>query len=389
MTYALKKHYALLIMYLDNAATTKTNKNALATFLEVSERLFFNCSSIYAKGGRDILENVRAIIATEIGAVASEIYFTSGGTESNNLAITGGVKNKNKSVVVSSGEHQSVYECARSLVSKGYSVKFSPLESDTGACSDSFIKLATDNCGFVSLMHTSNETGVINNIGDIFTAIKNHDKNIITHSDGVQSFLKTPVDVVSNNIDLYSISGHKIGAPKGIGALYIKKGLHINAQMLGGSQEKNIRAGTENLPAIAALGVAIKEYKKQLNNLQLSTNFAPLRKTFIKELQNGGIDFKINEAINLANQQQNIISLSIKNIRAEVLQRLLIDKHGIYIGLGSACASTKSGNRILQAAGLNKQDIASSIRISFGLQPFEKEVLEIAKLIVSVIKTFK
>jgi len=366
------------MIYLDNASTTKVFPKVLETFSKVSKESFFNPSSLYAFREKEILTEAREAIAKEIGANSDEIYFCSSGTEANNLAILGGVKNKKLSVLTSEGEHPSIYEPIKSLVGKGFNVKFGGLNNDTSIDENKIVELADKDCGFLSLIHASNETGAVNDIKDVFSKIKKNNLKVITHSDGVQAFLKTPVDVKELGVDLYSISAHKIGGLKGVGALYIKKGVHINPILLGGGQERGVRSGTENVAGVVSLITAIKEYK----TLAKQTDFKALRKAFLEkfvsELEKLEVKFLINET---HNQLPNILSISIPRIQSEVLQRILAEKDNIYIGLGSACASSKKGNRILQSAGRTAKEIAGNIRVSFGVDNTMKEVRYSASVI--------
>jgi len=371
------------MIYLDNASTTKVFPKALETFEKVSKEFFFNSSSLYATKEREILTEAKEVIAKEIGATADEIYFCSGGTEANNLAVFGGVKNKIKLVLSSEGEHPSVYESIKSLIGKGFNVKFAPLTRDTSVYSDKLVQLAGKDCGFISLIHASNETGTINDISEFFSRIKNNNPKVITHSDGVQAFLKIPVNVKELGVDLYSISAHKIGGVKGVGVLYIKKGVHINPIILGGGQERGIRSGTENIAGIVAFSEAVKEYKR----FNKSSCFQSLRDIFLQKIKEESekvkvCSFVVNNASNTKNQLTNILSLSIIGIQAEVLQRILADKDKIFIGLGTACSSNKKGNRVLQASGRTVKEIAGNIRISFGIETKAEEVIEAANKIV-------
>jgi len=369
------------MIYLDSAATARPleykNKSCPLDF----EGSFFNPSALYSKEIIKKIDDVREYVAHNLGVGKSEIYFTSGATESNNIAILGGVRQKNLSVVLSSGEHASVYEPAMHLKNKGYRVELAEINKDTTINQADFIKLASSNCGFASLIHVSNETGAINDVESIFTAIKKKNPNVILHSDGVQGFLRQDINLKKMGVDLYSISGHKIGAPKGIGILYIKKGVVVNPLVFGGSQEKCIRAGTENVESILALAGCIKEYKalyKKVDSKDLRDVFLETISVEAKELS-VKIVFTSDNSLSFA---PNIVSMSVIGCKSEILQRVLMDKDNIYIGIGSACAASKKSNRVLESAKKPKYEVESNLRISFDLSTKTEEVKFAAKQIV-------
>ena len=228
-----------------------------------------------------------------------------------------------------------------------------PLQSDGRIDIDKLYDLLDENTSLVSIIHCSNETGVINDLKAISSAIKSKCRNALFHSDGVQALCKTNNKVGELGVDMYSLSAHKIGGMKGIGALYIKKGVSLQPYIAGGGQEYGMRSGTENVAGILSFAAAVKNYENKFNAQRAQT----LRNIFISVLSN--CDVKINGT---ATGSNCILSLSIKGIKAEVLQHMLSDK-GVLIGLGSACSSKSRNNRVLSAMGVSPKLIEGSIRI--------------------------
>ena len=375
------------MIYLDNASTFYSKRQSTSTI----SHSFFNPSALYATELRTQIRAARQVIADSLGASVDEIYFTASATEANNTAIFGGTKNKKLSTVTSLGEHASVFEPITALATKGVKTHFTPLNSHASVIEDDFIAKASENCGFASLIHVSNETGAINDIARIVKQVRRKNKQIIFHSDGVQAYLKSGKSVADLGVDLYSISGHKIGAPVGIGALYIRKGVNIAPLMYGGSQERGMRPGTENAAAIIAFAETVKHYKNKFDLRYIEA----LRQVFLDEMcactdsDTPCAAFPINaihspvvdaaHGVSLSIMQSvhthpSIISLSITGIQAEILQRVLAENDYIYIGLGASCASSKRNNRILAASGKSQKEIVGSIRISFSINNTLEEV---------------
>ena len=251
--------------YLDNSATTAVSAAAARKALEIMTENFGNPSSLHTLGinAEHELEAARDFVARAISADSGEIIFTSGGTEANNLALFGAAEAKRRTcrrVIISSTEHSSVIEAAKKLSDDGYEVvRISPSENGVIEPSD-VASAVTPDTSLVSVMLVNNETGAINPVAEIFEAVRLRNKNVICHTDAVQAFGKLDFKVKKLGADLLTVSAHKVHAPKGCGALYIKKGVRILPRQIGGEQEKRIRSGTEPLPAIAAFGVACTEF---------------------------------------------------------------------------------------------------------------------------------
>ena len=375
------------MIYLDNAATTEVLSSAKVAAEKAYSEYFLNPSALYknAEEVRKQLTAARETVAGFLHALPEEIYFTSGATEANNWAVFSGIKNKSLATVASEGEHACVYECIKNLKGKGVNAVFVPLNVDTSVNADRFIELAGQNCGFASLIHVSNETGAINDVGGIFSEIRKRNPGVVLHSDGVQAFGKTETDVKKMNVDLYSVSGHKVGAPKGVGALYIRKGFCMAPLLYGGGQERGLRSGTENIPGIMAFAAAATAYAKTY--AERMPELLMMRRRFYKIMQECAGNININESS--AKNIQNILSMSVIGLKSEILQRVLADESGILIGIGSACAGSKKGNRVLQASGKNQKEIEGNIRISFGIATKAEESNAAAHIIAAKINELR
>lgn len=348
------------MIYLDNAATTKACDECLDTLTKYSKETYFNASAMYKQGNNlhKEIEQVKANIIKYLGATSGKVYFTSGATEANNLAIFGSSNFKQKKYLFSIGEHPSVYNTAVALKNSGYNVDFIPLSKSGEIDYDTLKNMLSKDVCFVSVMYVNNETGAINDIKRVREIINSVDKNIKLHVDAVQGFCKIPLNVNSLGIDLCTISGHKIYGPKGIGALYVSSRCNIKATTYGGGQEEGIRPGTYNSPSIMAFDIAIKS---AMQNVMAHYNH-------VKELKNHFIDnlnpIKDKIIIN-GNGSPYILSISINGIRGETVLHML-EAEDIIIGTGSACSSSKVENRVLTAMGRTKDEVLGSIRISFS-----------------------
>ncbi|MEG1663521.1 MAG: aminotransferase class V-fold PLP-dependent enzyme, partial [Clostridia bacterium] len=248
------------MIYLDNAATTKTYIESAEIAAKYSVDKFFNPSALYgeAVGVFKDIKQARETLKQALRIGDGELYFVSGGSEADNTALFSTRKPKGSKIVVSVGEHDAIIQSANQLKEQGYNVVFAPINKDGSVNEQEFINLLDDTVSLVSIMHVSNETGAINDIKKLVKLTRKYAPNAVFHSDGVQAFCKINVNLRSLDVDLYSISGHKIHAPKGIGALYVKNGISIKPFVFGGGQEKGMRSGTENTPVIMAFEDAVK-----------------------------------------------------------------------------------------------------------------------------------
>lgn len=353
-------------IYLDNAATTKVLKEVSKAVIQTMEKKYANPSSLHSFGlkAEKILENSRKIIANYLGVKTKEITFTSGGTESNNLAVRGvlnSYRNRGKHIICSEVEHASVFNLFEKLKTEGWKVDFVKVNNKGVIDLDHLQELITDNTILVSIMHVNNELGTIEPIEKIAEIIKEKNPLAFFHVDGIQALGKLKINLKNHPIDLYSISGHKIHAPKGIGALYIKNNINLTPLIYGGGQEKNLRSGTENIPGIAGFAAAVNELPKLSSELFFDPILTKRRNYLIDSLKEIK-EVKINSPLNAA---PHIINFSIPGIKGETMLHALEAK-GVYLSTGSACSSKSSGSRILKACALPQEINESALRVSLN-----------------------
>ena len=361
-------------VYFDNSATTKVYDEVIEVVVKTMREDYGNPSSMHLKGldAEHLVSKSAETISKVLKCLPEEIIFTSGGTESNNMAIIGTAlakKRTGKHIVVSSVEHASVSSVMQFLIREGYEVTYIPSDEHGIVSPEAFANAVREDTILVSCMHINNEIGSIMPIREIGKAVKTKNPNLYFHVDAIQSFGK--IEAIPKNLgaDLMSVSGHKIHGPKGSGFLYIKKGTLIRPIIYGGGQQKNMRSGTENVPAIAGLGVAVE---KTFNNFEEKINHI---KAVRDRLVNGltAID-EVYTNSDIVNGAPHIASISFVGVRAEVMLHTLEDK-GIYVSSGSACSSNKSKeSAVLSAIGLDKKRLESTLRFSFGEDNTEEEV---------------
>ncbi len=359
-------------LYLDNAATTEIDKVVLEKFVENSKKYFANPSSQHRFGrlSKEKLEFSRNKIAKFIGADDGEIYFTSGGTEGNNLILRGlaEANPEKKQIIISKIEHPSILEVCKFLENKGYKIDYLDVDSEGFVNLEQLENKISEDTLLVSIMFVNNEIGTIQDIKRISGICKSFD--VLFHTDAVQAFSKLDIDVSSLGIDLLTVSGHKINAPKGVGFVYIKKGIRFKSLFKGGGQEKGIRSGTENLLSVIALSDAldIKENKEKIK----------LARDKIIEAFSGVKGVILNGP--LKNRIYNNINLSFYGVEGESIM-LLLDEVGIFVSTGSACNSNKlKGSHVLEALGVEELYINGSIRMTIGELTDEETDFIILKL---------
>ena len=352
------------IYYLDNAATTKVFDEVYDLMRQNNAELFYNPSSAYdvARMSKKKLDEARATLTELLRGKHGTFYFTSSATESNNTVFEGVHLRKGQVVLISEGEHPAVYNAAHRLEAKGIVVKEIPLAADGKIDFDEFKKLMTADVALVSVMHVSNETGAVNDIKRICAYAKQINSKVIVHSDGVQAFGKIQVNLLALGVDLYSVSAHKIYAPRGVAGLWVKKGVVVDALLVGGGQEDNFRSSTENVGGAIAFAYSAK---KVLDDFDCnSQKVGKLKSEFLEKLQ----DSKIAKYLKVFSNEEcapHIISMAFIGIKGEVLMNAL-QKDGLLVSTGSACSSKKAGNRTLEAMGVKKEDIVGSVRVSFS-----------------------
>ena len=347
--------------YLDNSATTKVSEAAAKKAMELMTVNFGNPSSLHSFGysAEKELTFAREQIAELIGAKENEIYFTSGGTEANNLALMGTAEAKKragKKIVTTAIEHSSVLDTAKHLESMGYEVEFIYPKDKNGFDPADFEKAIDENTVLVSVMLVNNETGLMPPVNTIPAIIKRKGSPALFHIDAVQALGKENINVSSLKCDLMSISSHKIHGPKGVGALYIKKGVRILPRTFGGKQENSIRPGTEALPLIGAFGVAASEVDVFKNYEKISA-----LNLYLRQKLSAFDDIIINSP---EDASPYILNFSVKGIRSETMLHHL-SSQGVFVSSGSACS--KGGKSHVLSALKIEDDLAdSAIRVSFS-----------------------
>lgn len=351
------------MIYLDNAATTALDEKCLEIIREYNVERFYNPSALYRKAmeSANAIKQARNSIAKSLGVKGEEIIFTASGSEADNIALLCSVRAKSGKVIIGSSEHSAVYNTALELKVRGYDVVFAPCDKYGRTDVGQLEKLIDNTVVLVSVMHVCNETGALNDLSAISKIIKTKAPRAIFHSDGVQAYGKIPVNLKSLGVDLYSISGHKIHAPKGIGALYCRSGLYLRTFVFGGGQENNVRSATENLPSIVAFGyLAEKNLPSLTDNYKKTTE---LRDYLYQKLTDNFENVKINT--DLLHSSPYVFSFALNSARGEVLVHCLEDR-GIIVGTGSACNSQKSTKRIPAALGIEGDYAQGMLRVSFN-----------------------
>jgi cysteine desulfurase len=353
-------------IYLDNAATTKALPEVTAAVVDALEKNYANPSSLHRFGlkSEKILKKSRKITADYLRVKAKEIIFTSGGTESNNLAIRGitdAYKNRGKHLITSPIEHSSVAELFKDLKKDGWQVEMVKVDQGGHVDLEHMKSLITKETILVSIMHVNNELGTVQPIKKIAEIIKEKNQLSFFHVDGVQAFGKVYSNLNKWPVDLYSISGHKIHGPKGIGALYIKTGTNLKPLIYGGGQERKLRSGTENIPAISGLAAAVKNLPQFSSTNKTDKIMTETRTYLLSKLQQIE-DVVINSPVSGA---PHIINFSIPGIKGETMLHAL-ESQGIYISTGSACSSKSKGSRIINACSLSQKRSTSAIRVSLN-----------------------
>lgn len=358
------------LIYLDNAATTRIYPEVADLIAEESKNDFFNPSALYKPSvALSVkIKNARESIKSALHAGDGELYFTSGGSEGDNTALFCTRKPKGSRIIVGLGEHDAIINGAAQLAQQGYDVVYAPINADGSVNVEEFKNLLTPNVALVSIMHVSNETGAINDIARLCKLTKKVAPNAVFHSDGVQAFGKIKVNLRALGVDLYTISAHKIHGPKGIGALYVKKGTPIKPLIYGGGQEKGFRSGTENAPSILGFAKAVEICMENFDfDFAKKAAFkAQLKEKLLSEIDDVQI---ISGDENFA---PNILTVAFKDVRGEVLLHDIEDD-GILVGIGSACSSHHE-SRFKSLLGLDENHKDGIIRFSISYENDENNI---------------
>ena len=357
-------------VYLDNAATTRVCPEAADTAYKVMLESYGNPSSTHTKGreAKAVLDTARKQLAKALDCNADEVFFTSCGSEGDNWAILNGaesMRHKGMHVITSEVEHDAVRKSMYALEKRGFDVTFLKPEPDGSIKPEAVIEALRPDTVLVSLMMVNNETGGITDIAAIAKALRAAKSQALLHTDAVQGFMKVPFSAKRLGADIITVSGHKIHAPKGIGAVYIKSGVKIKPYIIGGSQENGMRAGTEPMPQIAAFGKACELAKACM--AEYTENMYKLRESAIARITS-----EMPEAVVIGGGAPHILSISLPGWRSEVLMNFM-EARGVFVSRSSAC---KKGGRshVLEALGLSAPVIDGAIRISFSRYTTEDDI---------------
>ena len=377
-----------MTFYFDNAATTKIKPEVLKEMMPYLTEEYGNPSSLYhiGRNAKRAIENARMKVANLINCEKNEIYFTGCGTESDNTAIKGiayKYKEKGNHIITTKIEHHAILESCHSLEEQGYEVTYLNVDKNGIIDLQELENAITDKTILISVMFANNEIGTIEPIEKIAKIAK--EKNIIFHTDAVQAVGNTPIDAKKMGIDLLSMSGHKIHAPKGIGALYVRNGIEFDKFMNGGHQEKNKRAGTENLAGIVGLGkaceIAKEDLKYHIKHLQ------NLRDYYNEEIEKNIENTRLNGSIEKRLPGNSNISFLGIDSTALLLE---LDKKGICCSSGSACNSKEEKpSHVLTAIGLSSEEAKSALRVTFGEYNTKAEVDYLIQNLITCVKNLR
>jgi len=360
-------------VYLDNSATTRVSDRAAQAMYEVMTKHYGNPSSLHGKGieAEKLMRKARQTIAQALGVKPGEVYFTSGGTESNNLAIKGaayGMRRQGNHLITTAIEHPSVLDVFKQLEKEGFCVTYLGVDREGFIDAGDLQKALRPDTILVSIMYVNNEVGSVQPIEEAAAYIQRN-KNTLFHVDAVQAFGKIPLVRSLKGIDMLSLSGHKIYGPKGIGALFVRENVRLHPLFNGGGQEKGLRSGTENIPGIVGLGVAAEDAMNRLFEWRKSMEELKQRLcgTILQEIPDTVLNAPRGDYSDI-NAAPHILNISFWGTRGEILLHAL-ESHGIYVSTGSACSSHKEGrSHVLTAMGKSAEEIDGAIR--FSLSPF-------------------
>ena len=375
-------------MYLDNSATTKVSDEVLEEMLPYLKDEFGNPSTLYSIGreSKKALEEARQRVADAINAKKDEIYFTSGGSESDNLAIKGiafKLQKKGKHIITSDIEHPAVKETLHFLESLDFKVTYLPVYENGIIKIEDLREAITPETILITIMHGNNEIGTLQPIEEIGKIA--HENGILFHTDAVQTFGKVEIDVEKQNIDLLSVSSHKINGPKGVGAIYIKKGIRLIPLIHGGGQEKGIRSGTENVAGIVGFGKAAELACSQLD--EHTKKLSGITNELIEKVLASIPESYLNG--DRTQRLPNVVNFRFTAIEGESLI-LLLDSKGYQASTGSACSSnTLEASPVLTALGLDPVNVHGSLRISLAPESDEFDVDEFVNILSESVKRLR
>lgn len=359
-----------MFVYLDNSSTTRPYDQVAETMIKVLSDDFGNPSSLHTLGmtAEKYVKSARKSVASALGVKDDEIYFTSGGTESDNTALFGAASARrrgNGRIITTAVEHPAVLEAARRLEREGWKVEYIGVDRNCRPDMEALKSAIDEDVALISVMTVNNETGTIMPVGEIADIKekfnREHGTDILFHTDAVQALGKTGIPTAG--VDMISVSGHKVHGPKGTGALFIRRGLTVPPFMYGGGQEKNMRSGTENTPGIAGFGKAcnvfVSDWEKRVRSMRES------RQRLLEGLTSEIGELVINSPLG-EDACPSVLNVSFIGVRGEVLLHTL-EQDGIFVSTGSACSSNKKGqSHVLKAMGLSDREIEGAVRFSFS-----------------------
>lgn len=372
-------------IYFDNSATTRQYDEVTQLMADVAGNKYGNPSSLHTKGieAERLIVSARETIADLLDAQPQEIYFTSGGTESNNLAIRGYLDanpRMGKHIITTQIEHPSVLEVYRQLEKQGYDVDYISVDKDGLLDTHQLRERINRETALISIVIVNNETGVIQKIDEIAAVRNEINPQAVIHVDAVQAYGKIRVKPDKSEIGLLSISSHKIHGPKGVGALYVSRGIKINPLFYGGGQETLLRSGTENVPGIAGFGLASKLIFENLD--ENYAKVSKLKELFIDRISLTGLNCYV---LSPKGSSPYILSIAFEDVKAEVLLHHL-EERGIFVSTGSACSSHKnSRSHVLTALNVPARSIDGAIRFSFSAFNTEEEIIQTVQALEEIV----
>ncbi len=383
----------MMEVYFDNSATTRVLDSVRDIVVKTMTEDYANAAAKHRRGmeAEQYIREARAEIAKTMKVSEKEILFTSGGSESNNLALIGGAlanQRIGKHIISTNVEHPSVYNPLAALEDMGFEVTFLPVDQDGHISLQELQDAVREDTVLVSVMYVNNEVGFVEPVEEISRVIRGKNPRTLFHVDGIQAYGKYVIRPKKQGIDLLSVSGHKIHGPKGVGFLYIRDGVKLKPMIYGGGQQSNLRSGTENVPGVAGLGVAAKEMYRDHEAKIL--HLLGLKDYLIDRMEE--LDGTVVNSKKGRERAPQIVSVSFEGVRSEVLLHALEEK-GIYVSSGSACSAHHPGiSGTLKGIGVHQRLLESTVRFSFGMFNTKDEIdycMDVLKEILPVLRRYK
>lgn len=379
--------------YFDNSATTRVFDSVKEIVIKTMTEDYGNAASKHKKGveAERYIREARSIIAKSLKVQEKEIVFTSGGSESNNMALIGGAmanRRRGRHIISTNVEHSSVYNTLEFLRDQGFEITYLPVDSQGHISLSQLRESLRQETILVSVMYVNNEVGSVEPVEEIAKIIKGYQPEILFHVDGIQAYGKYEIRPKRQGIDLLSVSGHKLHGPKGVGFLYIHEKAKVKPLIYGGGQQKGMRSGTENVPGVAGLGAAVQEIYK--NHRDKTDYLYGLKDYFIERVRE--VEGCVVNSQPGRDSAPQIVSVSFEGIRSEVLLHALEDK-GIYVSSGSACSSNHPGiSGTLKGIGVKPELLDATLRFSFGLFNKKEEIdyaIQVLKELLPMLRRFR